>query len=250
VPLNDDDKRRYARHIMLDEIGEAGQEVWRDASVLVIGAGGLGSAVISYLTAAGIGRIGIADGDHVESSNLQRQILHEEGDAGRLKVESAADRISELNSSTAVDLYPRRITAENATSILARYDIIADGCDNFQTRFAVNAACFSLHKPLVSAAVRGFDGQLSTFAPHLDATQPCYKCLIPDVPPEANTCREVGVIGPLCGIIGSMQALEVLKYLVGLSTLTGTLLRYNGRTHRQTLTTLPRDPACAACAHR
>lgn len=235
------DPRRYARHILLPEIGEAGQQKLADSAVLVIGAGGLGSAVIAYLAAAGIGRIGIIDHDHVELSNLQRQIIHEDGDIGRLKVESAADRISELNPHCAVDIYPRRLVAENAASIIARYTIVADGCDNFTTRLIVNAACMQSGIPLVSAAVKAFEGQLMTFP--ADGTSPCYQCFVPESPPEAS-CKETGVIGPLCGVMGSMQALEVIKALLGLPTLSGKLLRYDALTHRQRISTLPRNAEC------
>jgi molybdopterin/thiamine biosynthesis adenylyltransferase len=234
-------QRRYARHILLPEIGEAGQQKLLDASVLIIGAGGLGSAVIAYLAAGGIGRLGVIDHDHVELSNLQRQIIHEHGDVGRLKVESAGDRISEINPDCAVDLYPRRITQENAASIISRYDIVADGCDHFGTRLIVNAACRKAGIPLVSAAVKGFDGQLMTIA--ADANAPCYQCLVSELPPEAG-CRETGVIGPLCGVMGALQALEVMKMILGLPTLSGQLLRYDGRTHRQRISTLIRAPEC------
>lgn len=241
--------RRYARHIMLPQIGEDGQRALAQSSVLVIGAGGLGSALIAYLCAAGVGRIGIIDHDHVELSNLQRQIIHEQGDIGRLKVESAADRISELNTDTQVDLYPRRITEQNASSIISRYDIVADGSDNFATRFAVNAACIAYQVPLVSAAIKAFDGQLAVFAPHLSQDAPCYQCFVESIPAEANNCTQVGVIGPLCGVMGSMQALEVLKLLLGLDTaLTGSILRYNGLTHETRRSLLKRNLDCPACS--
>ncbi len=235
---------------MLPEIGEAGQRKLAESSVLVVGAGGLGAAVIAYLTAAGIGRIGVVDHDHVELSNLQRQIIHEEGDVGRLKVESAGDRISELNTHTEVDLYPRRLTEQNAASIIGRYDVVADGCDNFATRFAVNATCVAQQVPLVSAAIKGFDGQLSSFAPHRHKGAPCYQCLVESLPAEANNCNEVGVIGPLCGVIGAMQALEVIKLLLNLDgLLIGTLLRYNALTHGIKHSQLMANPHCPVCHH-
>lgn len=246
MSLSDDDLRRYARQIMLPEVGKAGQLKLQSSSVLVIGAGGLGSAVIAYLTAAGIGKIGVIDHDYVELSNLQRQILFEHADQGRLKVESAADRISEMNPHTEVVVYPRRVTAENATYLLRSYDIIADGCDNFPTRFAVNAACVAMGIPLVSAAVKGFEGQLGAFVPHEGGA--CYQCLVPETPPAANSCTEVGVMGALCGIIGSMQALEIIKHLLQLpDRLTNKLLRFDGMTYRQRISTLSRSPTCPVC---
>ena len=238
-------QRRYARHILLPEIGETGQTALAEASVLVIGAGGLGSAVIAYLAAAGIGRIGIIDHDHVELSNLQRQIIHEQADIGRLKVESAGDRIAELNPDCAVDLHPRRITQENAAAIIGRYTIVADGCDRFATRLVVNDACMQTGVPLVSAAIAGFSGQLMTVIPA--ARTPCYRCFVGEAPPEAG-CRETGVIGPLCGVMGSLQALEVIKHIAGLPTLAGRLLRYDGLRYRQHISSLAHDTACAACA--
>ncbi len=245
--LTDDDLRRYARQIMLERVGQAGQLKLQTSSVLVIGAGGLGSAVIAYLTAAGIGKIGVIDHDHVELSNLQRQILFEHADQGRLKVESAADRISEMNPHTQVVVYPRRVTADNATYLLRGYDVIADGSDNFTTRMAVNAACVALKIPLVSAAVKGFEGQLSSFAPHDDGA--CYHCLVPEIPPALNNCTQVGVIGPLCGIMGSMQALEIIKHLLQLSgRLQGKLLRFDGMTYRQRISTIARNPECVVCS--
>ena len=238
-----DQQRRYARQIMLPEIGEAGQHKILDARVLVIGAGGLGSASISYLAAAGIGTIGIIDHDRVERSNLARQILHEEGDIGRLKVESASDRIAELNPETKIQTYPFQLTSENAESIIRQYDIIADGCDNFVTRFIVNETCLRLGIPLVSAAIAGFDGQLMTIH-----HSPCYRCFVSPDAPDANTCRETGVMGPLAGIIGSMQALEVLQTVIGRPALVGKLLTYNSRSAQTRIATLQADPACPICA--
>ncbi|MCI5049776.1 MAG: HesA/MoeB/ThiF family protein [Rickettsiales bacterium] len=247
MPLNDTDKHRFARQIMMDEIGEEGQERLSNASVLIIGAGGLGSASASYLAAAGIGRLGLIDNDHVELSNLQRQIIHEYGDIGRMKIESAGDRISELNPFTHVDLFSQRVRAENAESFLKDYDVVLDGTDNFETRMVINKACVKLDIPLVTAAVKGFEGQLSVFASHKEASQPCYQCFVPETPPEANNCTEVGVIGPLCGVLGSMQAVECMKLILGLSTLTGQLLRYDIHTHQHRVSQIKRDPECIAC---
>ena len=223
-----DQKRRYARNIMLSGIGESGQERLLASKVLVIGAGGLGSALLSYLSASGIGTIGIVDADRVEQSNLQRQIIHEHADIGRLKVESAKDRISELNLDVKVEIFPDRLCDQNADTILSSYDIVADGCDNFETRFLVADGCAKHHKTLVSAAVKGFDGQLSTFKPYLGAPHPFYRDLVPELPPNPDTCTETGVLGSICGILGSMQATEIIKEILGIGeSLSGTLIRYD-----------------------
>ncbi len=221
--LTDEQKRRYARHIMLDDFGEAGQEKLLNSSALVVGAGGLGSAALTYLAAAGVGRLGIVDHDHVELSNLQRQIIHEQGDIGRLKVESAADRLSELNPECHVDLYPQRIRQENANAILSRYDIILDGTDNFESRMLIAETSERLKVPLVHAAVTGFKGYITIFAPHQGTIT--YHDFMPEAPNEPNNCNEVGVLGPMAGIMGSLQALETIKCLLGKETaLLGKLL--------------------------
>jgi len=238
-----DQQRRYARQIMLPEIGAAGQEKILRARVLVIGAGGLGSALISYLAAAGVGHLGIVDHDRVELSNLARQILHEGGDIGRLKVESARDRVAELNPDCAVETYPFALDETNARALIAQYDVIADGCDNFATRFAVNAACVALGKPLVSAAIAGFDGQVMSVLPG----HACYQCVVSPEAPEANTCRESGVIGPLAGVMGSCQALEVLRTILGIPALAGKMAIFDGRTHAQRLVKITRDAQCPIC---
>ncbi len=251
-------QRRYARQILLADIGEAGQQRLLDAKVLVIGAGGLGSALISYLAAAGVGTLGIIDDDRVELSNLGRQILHETGDIGRLKVESASDRVAELNPQVRVITYPFALTAENATAVVSGhagdaqplthgYDLIADGCDNFQARFVVNTTCLALEKPLVSAAVAGWQGQVMTIAPHLQPGSGCYQCFVSPEAPEATSCRATGIVGPLAGVIGAMQALEVVNMLLGRPALLGKIARYDGKTMQQRLSALPRDSACSAC---
>jgi adenylyltransferase/sulfurtransferase len=245
-----DFQRRYARQILLPELGESGQRRLSEARILVVGAGGLGSALITYLAAAGVGTIGVVDPDRVELSNLARQILHETGDIGRLKVESACDRIAELNPEVQLIPYPFALTAENAHSILQQenYDMVADGCDNFATRFCVNQACLALGIPLVSAAVAGWHGQVMTIAPHLLSSSGCYACLVSTEAPEVNTCRESGIIGPLAGIIGAMQALEVIHTLLGTPTLLGKLLRYDAGSMSQRISLLPRDHACSTCS--
>jgi len=227
--MNLDQQRRYARQVMLAEFGEAGQQKLLDARVLVIGAGGLGSALITYLAAAGVGTIGVADADRVELSNLARQIMHETGDIGRLKVESASDRVAELNPDVTLHTYPHEITAENAEALITPYDIVADGCDNFATRFVVNDTCVALGKPLVSAAIAGWQGQVMTILPG----GPDYRALVHPDAPEANTCRETGIVGPLAGIIGSMQALEVIRLILGKPALAGKLAIYDGMNAQQ-----------------
>ena len=241
-------QRRYARQIMLAEIGEAGQQKLLNARVLVIGAGGLGSALISYLAASGVGTIGIIDDDRVELSNLARQIIHETGDIGRLKVESASDRVAEINPEIEVITYPYALTAENAESIINTYDVVADGCDNFASRFVVNAACVKLKKPLVSAAIAAWAGQVMTIAPHLATGTGCYQCFVSPEAPEMNTCRESGIVGPLAGIIGSMQALEAINVILGKPALIGKLARYDAHSMAQRISSVPRDAACSVCA--
>lgn len=235
--MNLDQQRRYARQIMLEEFGEAGQQTLLNARVLVIGAGGLGSPLITYLAAAGVGHIGLVDGDRVERSNLARQILHETGDIGRMKVESAADRVDELNPDVMLTPYPYELTAENAEILIAPYDIVADGCDNFATRFLVNDACVKLDKPLVSAAIAGWQGQVMTILPD----GPSYRDFVHPDAPEANTCRESGVMGPLAGIIGCMQALEVIRVILGRPALAGKVAVYDGLRAQQRVVTLVKD---------
>ena len=210
MSLNHDDQRRFSRQIMLAEIGEDGQKKLATSSVLVIGVGGLGAPLITYLASCGVGHIGIIDHDHVELSNLHRQITFEQGDINRLKVEAAADRLSELAPDCRVDIYPQRLRDENVSSILRNYDVIADGCDNFATRFIVQEACLALKKPLISAAVSGWKGYVSTFVAH-EPNQPCYRCLIPELPPEAQNCTETGIVGSVAGVVGTMQATETIK---------------------------------------
>jgi molybdopterin/thiamine biosynthesis adenylyltransferase len=244
--LDEDQQRRYARQRMLDGFGETAQSTLGSSSVLVIGAGGLGSATLSYLAAAGVGRIGIIDHDHVELSHLHRQIIHEDADINRLKVESAADRISELNPHIAVDVYAQRITEQNARAIISRYDLLADGCDRFDTRLAVNAACWAERKTLVSASALGYRGQLLSVSPAEKSA--CYQCLVPEAPSEPDRCSEVGVLGPLCGIIGSMQATEIIKQLTGIGeNLTGRWLRYDALNHTQAISHIRKNPSCAVC---
>ena len=242
-----DFRRRYARHILLSEIGEEGQLELTQARVLVVGAGGLGASALSYLAAAGAGTLGIVDHDAVELSNLNRQIIHEQGDIGRKKVESAADRISEINPAVKLRTYFARFDASLAQT-LADYDLVLDCSDNFETRFAINAACHTQGKVLISAAVRGWEAQISTFKSHLGAPHPCYRCLVPEAPPGRNDCAEGGVVGPLVGVLGSMQALEAIKEILDIGdSLSGRLLRYHALNGQWRESRLVRDPACPVC---
>lgn len=248
--MDDNQRRRYARHLLIPEIGEAGQQKLLESSVLVIGAGGLGAAALSYLAAAGIGRIGIVDHDHVELSNLNRQIIHESGDVGRRKVESATDRISEINPECRVETYAEKLNDDNSAIIIkGSWNIVLDGCDNFPTRFVVNAACHAANLPLISGAVRGLEGQITTFTSYRGAGYPCYRCLVPELPPDRNDCAEGGILGPVVGVIGSLMAVEAIKEITGLGeSLSGRLLRYDAGTARWRESTLSKDPECPVCA--
>lgn len=248
MKLSTDQRRRYARHIVLPEIDEEGQGRLLAAKVLVIGAGGLGSSAIAYLSAAGVGKIGIVEPDRVELSNLQRQILFETADIGRSKATSARDRVQEVNPDSAVEIFEERITSENANKLISNFDIVVDGSDNFETRFAVSAACLQEKKPLVSAAISGFSAQLSTFKPYLGGNHPCYRCLVPQIPERERNCAQEGIIGPLAGMLGSMQALEVIKELLAIgSSLSGSLLIIDALTMNIRKVALPRDSSCKFC---
>ena len=234
-----DDLTRYARHIVLRHVGGPGQQKLRAARVLVIGAGGLGAPVIQYLAAAGVGTIGIVDDDTVSLSNLQRQVIHGTSDIGRAKTESAVDAVRRLNPGVTVIEHRMRFTGENAAALLANYDIVADGSDNFDTRYAVSDACCQARKPLVTAAVNEFDGSITTLRPFETAPDgtpnPTYRCLFPHAPPAGMipTCAEAGVLGALAGMIGTMQALEVIREIVGFGEgLVGKLLLVDALTMR------------------
>jgi adenylyltransferase/sulfurtransferase len=246
MALNDEELERYARHLVLRQVGGPGQARIRAARVLVIGAGGLGSPLALYLAAAGVGTIGLIDDDTVSLSNLQRQILFRTADVGRAKVEAGAAALGALNPGVAVETHALRLTAQNAAALFAGYDIIADGSDNFETRFLVNDTAFAARKTLVSAAVTEFEGQLATFKAH-DGVSPCYRCLFPSPPPPGTvpSCSEAGVLGAAAGVMGSLQALEVLKEIAGFGAgLAGRLLVYEALTARFRTIALPRDPAC------
>jgi molybdopterin-synthase adenylyltransferase len=250
MALSDEELERYARHIVLREVGGVGQARLKAARVLVIGAGGLGSPLILYLAAAGVGTLGIVDFDQVSLSNLQRQVAHRTQDIGRPKTQSAHDAVAALNPETAVELHPVRLDAGNAADLIARYDIVADGSDNFDTRFLVNDACYLGKKTLVSAAVTEFDGQLSTYKAHAGHDLPCYRCLFPEPPPPgtAPSCSETGILGAAAGVMGTLQALEVLKEILSLGeSLAGKLLIYEALSTRFRTVRVRPDPACPLC---
>ncbi|MBX3455218.1 molybdopterin-synthase adenylyltransferase MoeB [Ferrovibrio sp.] len=245
-----DELQRYARHIVLPEVGGAGQQKLKQARVLLIGAGGLGSPLALYLAAAGIGTIGIVDNDRVDVSNLQRQVLHDTDSVGRLKTESAAVAIAGLNPHVRVVEHSQRLDEANAEALIGAYDIVADGSDNFSTRFLVNDTCYRLGKTLVTAAILRFDGQISTFKAHLGAPHPCYRCVFPEPPPAGSipACSEAGVLGALAGIMGSMQAIEVIKEILDLGdSLSGRLLLYDALRGDFRAVRLRRDPHCRLC---
>ncbi|HEV2562166.1 MAG TPA: molybdopterin-synthase adenylyltransferase MoeB [Rhizomicrobium sp.] len=249
MALSDEELERYARHIVLREVGGPGQARLRAARVLVVGAGGLGSPVILYLAAAGVGTIGVVDFDAVSLSNLQRQIAHRTADIGRPKTDSAADAARAINPGVNIELHPVRLTEENALALIARYDIVADGSDNFATRFLINDTCYAAKKILVSAAVTEFDGQLATFKAHA-GDYPCYRCLFPEPPPPgtAPSCSETGVLGAAAGVMGTLQALEVIKEITGIGeSMAGHLLIYEALATRFRKVRVRPDPECRLC---
>ena len=247
--LNDDEIERYQRHILLRDVGGAGQQKLKGARVLVIGAGGLGSPALLYLAAAGVGTLGVIDDDTVALSNLQRQIIHTTERVGTLKTTSARASVAALNPHVTMVCHDTRLTAENALEIISGYDIVADGCDNFATRFLVNDACYFAGKPLVSAAVGQFEGQIATFRAfenNPDGTpKPNYRCLVPEAPPPGMvpTCEEAGVLGVLTGVVGSLQAMEVIKEILGIGqSLEGQLMIYDALDARMRTIKLPWSP--------
>ncbi len=249
MSLSDEELERYARHIVLREIGGVGQARLAKARVLVVGAGGLGSPVILYLAAAGVGTIGIVDFDTVSLSNLQRQIAHRTADVGRRKTDSARDAAAAINPGVRIEPHDVRLTPDNALALIGAYDIVADGSDNFATRFLINDACFFAKTTLVSAAVTEFDGQLSTYKAH-ERGCPCYRCLFPQAPPPGTvpSCSESGVLGAAAGVMGTLQALEGIKEITGAGTsLAGRLLIYEALSTRFRTVTFKPDPACALC---
>ena len=248
MSFSEEQVRRYARHIILPGIGGEGQRKLMDARVLVIGAGGLGSPASMYLAAAGVGTIGLVDFDEVELSNLQRQLLHGTSDVGRPKVESARERLGELNPNVEVVGHQVLLSSENAFDILGEYDVVVDGTDNFPVRYLVNDATQMLGKPLVYGSIYQWEGQATVFLPGRDS--PCYRCLFPEPPPPGTvpSCAEGGVFGVLPGIIGSVQAVEAIKLILGVGEpLAGRLLIYEALSNEFTTVKLRWDPDCPVC---
>ena len=251
-----EERERYARHILLKEIGGPGQHALKNASVALIGVGGLGAPAALYLAAAGVGALRLIDDDQVSLSNLQRQILYSTQDQGADKVARAEEKLLALNPHVIIDARAERITPENAKTLLAGIDIVLDGSDSFATRYAVNEACHALGVTLVSGAVGRWDGQIATFksgpTKHLPPEQrlPCYRCLVPETPPNQETCSEVGIVGALTGVIGAHMALEAIKEITEASadTLAGRLYIFDGLSSQSRTIRLPRDPACPVCS--
>ena len=246
--LSEDEIQRYSRHILLRELGGTGQARLKAARVLVVGAGGLGSPLALYLAAAGVGTIGLVDADVVELSNLQRQIMHGVATLGRAKTASGAEALARINPLVEVVQHQTRLDASNVAELVGDYDIICDGTDNFTTRFLLADACAAARKTLVSAAVLRFEGQLSTFKPHEGG--PCYRCLYPEPPPEGlvPACSEAGVLGAVTGVMGTLQATEVIKEITGIGqSMSGWLLVWNALDAEFRKIKLKKDPACAVC---
>lgn len=243
MPFSDDEIERYARHLVLAEVGGPGQQRLRAARVGLIGLGGVGAPAALYLAAAGLGTLRLIDDDTVALSNLQRQIAFSTADVGRAKVEAGAAALSALNPHVRIEPVAERLVTANAASLIAGCDVIIDGTDDFQTRLAVNAACVAARIPLVSGALGRWSGQIGVFA-----GRPCYRCLVPTIPPGAETCARVGVIGALAGVVGSMAALETIKLLAGAGeTLAGRLLIYEGLAGTARTVAVAADPDCPVC---
>jgi adenylyltransferase/sulfurtransferase len=250
MSFSDAEIERYARHLILPEIGGAGQAALARARVLVVGAGGLGTPVLMYLAAAGVGRIDVVDDDAVDLSNLQRQVIHDTAAIGMPKVESAAARLSAINPQIAVTPHGARLRAGNAEALIAPVDLVVDGSDSFAARYLLADACHLVGRPLVSGALLRFEGQVASYRSHLGAPHPCYRCLYP-APPAPGTvpnCAEAGVLGALAGVIGSLQAVEAVKLIAGAgSPLDGRLLILDALDMRTRTIAFGRDPACALC---
>ncbi len=245
--LTVDEVRRYSRHLIIPDVGMSGQKRLKNAKVLVVGAGGLGSPALMYLAAAGVGTLGIVDFDVVDESNLQRQIIHGQADVGRLKAESARDTVREINPFTEVVLHPERLDSDNAMRVFEPYDIIVDGTDNFATRYLVNDACVLLGKPYVWGSIYRFDGQASVFWAEYG---PCYRCLYPEPPPPGMvpSCAEGGVLGVLCASVGSIQVNEAIKVIAGIGDpLVGRLMIYDALEMSYRSVKVKKDPECPVC---
>jgi adenylyltransferase/sulfurtransferase len=244
---------RYARHLVLPEIGEEGQAKLLASRVLVIGAGGLGSPLLLYLAAAGVGTLGVVDDDAVDLSNLQRQVVHGTADIGSAKIDSARKRLADINPEVRVETHARRLLPDNVMDLVAAYDLVADGSDNFPTRYLLNDACHLAGRSLVSAAIMRFDGQLTTYRSHLghgeDGANPCYRCVFGAQPEDfKQSCADVGVLGALAGAMGSLQAIEVVKELLGIGTsMAGRLLLYDALGGDFRNIAIKADPDCPLC---
>lgn len=242
--FSDEEVERYARHLVLREIGGPGQQRLKTARVLIVGAGGLGSPAALYLAAAGVGVIGLCDPDTVALSNLQRQVLFTGADVGRLKVDAAREHLTALNPQVQIESHALAVDAANASSVVEGYDLILDGTDDFATRFAVNSACVAAKTPLISGAMARWTGQVGLFE-----GRPCYRCLVPDIPPEAETCAAVGVVGALGGVVGSMMAMETIKRITGAGEdLSGRLLIYDALAGETRTVRIGADPHCPVCS--
>src|SRR3990172_11729369 len=248
MAMNDDQIKRYSRHILLPEVGGKGQKKIANAKIFIVGAGGLGSPAALYLAAAGVGTIGLVDGDVVDLSNLQRQILHSTATVGLPKVESGRKTLSAINPEITIKTYHQNVDSDNILSLVSQYDIVLDGSDNFTTRFLVNDACFFAKKTLISASMFRFEGQLTTIKPH--EGYPCYRCLYPEPPPAGlvPNCQEAGVLGVLAGTMGILQASEAIKEILGIGeTLADRLLIYDALEMKFRKVRRPKDPACRLC---
>ncbi|MNQ96589.1 Molybdopterin-synthase adenylyltransferase [compost metagenome] len=243
VRFSDEEVDRYARQLVLSEIGGPGQQALKRARVLIVGMGGVGAPAALYLAAAGVGTLGLIDHDAVALSNLQRQIIFTTADAERPKVEAGAEHLAALNPHVAIEAFAERLTPDNARNIVERFDVVLDGTDDFETRFAVNAACVATGTPLVSGALGRWNGQVGVFT-----GKPCYQCLVPETPPDAETCARVGVVGALAGVIGAMAALEAIKLITGAGeSLTGRLMLYDGLAGTSRVVKMAADPVCPVC---
>ncbi len=241
--FSDEEVERYARHLVLREIGGPGQQALKTARIALVGAGGLGAPASLYLAAAGVGHIRLIDPDVVDLSNLQRQVIYGEADLGQAKVAASTAHLLALNPNVEIDPVQARLDEANAAALLSGFDLVLDGTDDFATRFAVNAACVALAIPLVSGAIGRWTGQVGIFG-----SKPCYRCLVPEIPPDAETCSAVGVMGALAGVIGSMMALEAIKLVTGAGqALAGRLLIYDALSAEVRTVRLGADPACPVC---
>ena len=246
LPLTLDQVKRYSRHIIMPQVGSSGQRKLIQSKVLIVGAGGLGSPAAVYLSLAGVGTLGLVDFDVVDVSNLQRQILHHSSDVGRPKVESAAETVKEYNPETKVVAHETWLTSENAMEIISQYDVVVNGADNFPARYLINDACYLAGKPLVDGSILIFDGQATVFVPG----QGCYRCLFPSPPPPGMVpnCAEAGVLGALTGVVGSIQAVETLKLIMGIGeSLSSRLLLIDGLSMEFRQVRIPRNPQCPLC---